>query len=236
MESLISAALVFLAIHFLIAGTRLRDVIVGAIGERAYLGVFSAASIAAIIWLVRAYNLASASSENHVLYDLGPAVRDSGILVVPLAFFLAVQGLLLPNPTAVMQEATATKEGAVQGVLRITRHPFLWGVVIWAGFHTAASGDLASVILFGTFAILAFFGTFSIDAKRRRKLGQGWNAYAGATSNFPFAAVIARGKPLKLAEDFGWRFWVALGLLALALSFHAPLFGVSPFPAGWTPF
>jgi hypothetical protein len=33
MGMLITAAVAFLAIHFLIAGTRLRDVITGAIGE-----------------------------------------------------------------------------------------------------------------------------------------------------------------------------------------------------------
>ena len=163
MAMLIAAAAVFLGIHLLIAGTPVRDAITGVIGERPYLGLFSLASIAAIAWLVMAYNAASAipgSAADPTLYQLGPGVHDLGILVVALAFFLGVQGLLLPNPTSVQQEAAAAKAGTVQGVLRITRHPFLWGAALWAAFHTAANGDEASVVFFGAFFLLALFGTF----------------------------------------------------------------------------
>src|SRR5664280_2292421 len=51
MGMLIAAAIVFLAIHFLVSGTRLRDAITGAIGERPYMGLFALASLAAIVWL-----------------------------------------------------------------------------------------------------------------------------------------------------------------------------------------
>ena len=235
MAMLIAAAAVFLVIHLLISGTRVRDAITGAIGGRAYLGLFSLASIAIIIWLVMSYNAAQASADNPGLYDLGRGVRDLGIPVLALAFLLGVQGLLMPNPTSVQQEGAAAKEGVVKGVLRITRHPFLWGVILWSGFHVAANGDLASVIFFGTFFVLALFGTFSIDAKRRRNLGDAWNAFAAKTSNIPFAAVIAGRNRLKMAESFGWRFWAALILFLAFLFLHHRIFSVSPFPGGWTP-
>jgi uncharacterized membrane protein len=48
---LILAALVWLALHFLIAGTRLRGVIVRTIGEGAFRGAFSVLSIIVLIWL-----------------------------------------------------------------------------------------------------------------------------------------------------------------------------------------
>src|SRR5262249_28673680 len=134
MTMLVAAAAAFLAIHLLISGTRLRDALIGAIGERPYLGLGSLASLGIIIWLVMAYNVAEASPDNRVLYDLGH-VRDLGIPIVALAFLLGVQGLLIRNPTAVQQEGAAAQEGSVQGVLRITRHPFLWGVALWSGFH-----------------------------------------------------------------------------------------------------
>jgi len=234
MNMLIAAGAVFLGIHLFIAGTRIRDGLVRAVGERAYMGLFSLLSLGAIVWLAMAYNAAQASPGNPVLYDLGH-VRDLGIAVVALAFFLGVQGLLMPNPTSIGQEAAAAKEDTVKGVLRITRHPFLWGVVLWSGFHLAANGDEASTIFFSTFLLLAFFGTFSIDAKRKRKMGQAWNAFASKTSNIPFAAVLFKGAKLKLAEDFGWRFWVALILFLAVLFFHARIIGVSPFPNGWAP-
>jgi uncharacterized membrane protein len=236
MSNLIAAALVFLSIHLFVSGTRLRDAITKAIGERPYLGLFALASLIVIVWLVSAYNAASASAENRVLYDLGIGVRHLAIPVVALAFLLGVQGLLTPNPTSVQQENTAASEGTVKGVLRITRHPFLWGVMIWSAFHTAANGDLASVIFFGTFFVNALLGTFLIDAKRKRKLGRVWDSFAYKTSNLPFAAALSGRNKLKIGESFGERFWVALATFLIVLFVHAWLFGASPFPNGWVPF
>ncbi len=236
MSNLIAAALVFLGIHVVISGTRLRDAITGAIGERPYLGLFSLASLAVIVWLVSAYNAASASADNRVLYDLGMGVRDLGFPVMALAFLLGVQGLLAPNPTTIMQEKTAASEGTVKGVLRITRHPFLWGVMIWSAFHVAANGDLASVIFFGMFFVVALSGTFLIDAKRKRKLGPVWDSFASMTSNVPFAATLSGRNQLRIGESFGGRFWTAAMMFVVMLFAHAWLFGASPFPNGWVPF
>jgi uncharacterized membrane protein len=233
MSMLIAAAAAFLAIHLLVSGTRLRDGIAAAIGEGPYLGVFSLASLAILVWLVIAYNHAQRDNDP-LLYNAGNGVRHLGIPVIALAFLLGVQGLLLRNPTSVGM-GTATDTSGVRGVLRITRHPFLWGVALWSGFHLLANGDEASVIFFGTFFVLALTGAALIDAKRRRKLGASWNAFAQATSNVPFAAAIAGRNRIKFGELFGWRFWVAALLFTAILFFHPRLFGVSPFPDGWVP-
>jgi uncharacterized membrane protein len=235
MQMLIAAAAVFLAIHLFVAGTRLRDVITRGIGERAYLALFSLASLGVIVWLAMAYNVARASGDNRALFNLGRGVHDMGILIVALAFLVGVQGMMAPNPTSVQQESAAAKEGTIKGVLRITRHPFLWSVVLWSGFHLAANGNLASVIFFGSFFVLALFGTFSIDAKRRRKLGAAWDAFAAKTSNIPFGAVVTGRNTLNIRESFGWRFWVALITFIAVLFAHVHIFGVSPLPGGVTP-
>jgi uncharacterized membrane protein len=234
MSMLITAAAIFLAIHLLVSGTRLRDAIAAAIGEGPYLGLFSLASLAILVWLVIAYNHAQ-RGDDPLLYDLGEGVRHLGIPVVALAFLLGVQGLFLRNPTRVGMSGAATAGSGIEGVLRITRHPFLWGVAIWSGFHLLANGDEASVILFGTFFVLALLGTISIDAKRQRKLGPAWDAFVNATSNVPFAAVIAGRNRIRFAELFGWRFWVAAVLFVAILFLHHRLFGLSPFPGGWAP-
>lgn len=235
MTMLWAAAAVFLGIHVLISGTRLRDAITGAIGENAYMGLFSVASLGAIVWLVIAYNHANGGVDDRVLYNLGVGIKHLAIPVVALAFFLGVQGLLAPNPTSVRQEGAVTKEGTIHGVVRITRHPFLWGVALWSGFHVAANGNLASVIFFGTFLVLSLVGTFSIDAKRKRKLGDAWKDFARKTSNIPFGAAL-RGHPLRLGESIGWRFGVALVVFLAVLFSHAHWFHVSPFPNGWVPY
>jgi uncharacterized membrane protein len=235
MSMLIVAAAVFLAIHLLVAGTRARDGLVSALGENAYLGLFSLVSAGVIVWMVVAYNAAQASGNSRVLYDLGRGVRDLGIPILAIAFLLAVPGLLTPNPTTVRQEHAAQKAGAVRGVLRITRHPFLWGVAIWAAFHVAVNGDQASVFFFGTFLVLALLGTVSIDAKRRRKLGVGWTDFASKTSNVPFGAILSGRTSFSAKEYFDWRFLLALIVFIALLFAHAALFGVSAFPGGWVP-
>jgi uncharacterized membrane protein len=231
MTMLIAAAAVFLAIHLLIAGTKVRDAITGAIGEGPYLGLFSLASLGAIVWLAMSYGAAQ-RGDNPLLYDLGPAVKHLGIPVIALAFLLGIQGLFTPNPTSLRQEGAAAKPDTIKGVLRITRHPFLWGVAIWSAFHLSANGDEASVIFFGSFFVLSILGTFSIDAKRRRKMGEAWAAFAAKTSNIPFGAVVTGRNSLNLGESFGWRFWVAALLFVVVLFAHAHVFGVSPFPGG----
>lgn len=233
MTMLIGAAVFFLALHLLVAGTRLRDAIVRVIGEQPYLGAFSLASLCGIVWLAISYNNATEAGSD-VLWDLGPGVRHLGTIVVGVAILFVVSGLLTPNPTAVRQEAAAAREAT--GILRITRHPFLWGAALWAAFHLAANGDAASVIFFGTFLVLAVMGTFSIDAKRARKMTAGWIEFAGRTSNVPFVAIAAGRNSLKVGELLTYRQAVAVAVYLILLFAHAWLFSASPFPGGWVPF
>ncbi|HEY4123563.1 MAG TPA: NnrU family protein [Rhizomicrobium sp.] len=236
MDMLFAAAAVFLAIHFLVSGTRVRDAIVSVIGEGPYMGLFSLASLAAIFWLVISYNDAQAGSDNARLYDLGVGVKHLAMPVVLLAFLIGVPGLFTPNPTSIRQEGVATKPDAVKGIVAVTRHPFLWGVVLWSAMHLALNGDQASVVLFGTFFVLALLGPLSIDAKRKRKMGAAWDGFAARTSNVPFAAVLSGRAKLKWGEILDWRMAVAVLLFVVVLFGHASVIGVSPFPSGWHPF
>ena len=233
MANLIAAALVFLGIHLVISGTQIRDAFVRAMGERPYMGLFSLLSLGVIVWMVMAFNRAGAlpgGAADPLLYDLGRTAHDAAIPVVAIAFLIGVPGLLTPNPTSVNSEALAAKSDTVKGVLRITRHPFLWGVALWSADHLSTNGDLAGAIFFGTFLLLSLFGTASIDAKRRRKLGPAWEGFAAQTSNVPFAAILSGRNNFRAGEYFDWRFAVAALLFVAILFGHARMFGVSPFP------
>jgi uncharacterized membrane protein len=54
------------------------------------------------------------------------------ILMLP-ACLLVVIGLTTPNPTSIAQEGRVGQPP--QGIVRITRHPFLTGVALWALVH-----------------------------------------------------------------------------------------------------
>ena len=98
MTLLIAAVVTFLAIHFLISGTTLRDRITGVIGEGPYMGLFSLASVAALVWMVVAFGQARSSPQNLSFWGIGHANRDPAIVLVLLAFLLAawLGWLLLP--------------------------------------------------------------------------------------------------------------------------------------------
>jgi uncharacterized membrane protein len=52
MCNLLAASAFFLAIHFLVSGTRLRDALVARLGERPYRGAFSVASFIGLAWMI----------------------------------------------------------------------------------------------------------------------------------------------------------------------------------------
>ncbi len=236
MTSLYAAASFFAGIHLLVAGTFLRGFLAGIIGERGFMAAFSLMSLGGIVWLVIAYNAAFAADVSAPLWDFGPGVRHLGTVVIFIAVLLVYFALTTPSPTMAGAESLAARPDSVRGILRITRHPMLWGISLWAAFHMAANGDLPSVVFFGTFFVVAFFGTFSIDAKRRRRLGKDWEVFAKATSNVPFGAILSRRTSLSLKEIGIARLAGATATYAIFLFVHHYLFSASPFPGGYVPF
>jgi uncharacterized membrane protein len=229
MTSLVPAAAFFVLLHVVVAGTRLRDAIIRRVGQGAYLGLFSLASVAGVVWLARAYSAAYASG-NVMLWSTGGWTKHAAAPVMIGALLLAVPGLLSPNPTAVRGEAILKRAPEPSGIHRVTRHPFLWGVAIWAAFHLLANGDRASVLLFSSFLVVSLLGTRSIDRKRARALGSTWERYRSATSNVPFGAALAGRTRLSFREIGWWRPVAALVVFAVLVSLHPMLFGAYPLP------
>lgn len=224
MTSLALAALTFTGLHLFVSGTRLRDVLIARLGERPYRGLFSLASAVALGWLIVAYG-----DVRVVVPTPLPELRWLATALVFVAFVLVTLGLLTPGPTLVGAEKLLQREDNVHGVHRITRHPFLWGVALWAAVHLLFNPETAGLLFFGTFLVVAFAGTFSIDAKRARLYGEGWARYAAKTSNLPFAAIAQGRNRLALGE-------IGVGKLAAAalafgafVFFHARFFGVAPY-------
>jgi len=188
MPSLIAACAFFLLIHLGVSGTRVRDRLVARLGEGPYRGAFSLASLAGIVWLTYAYRRAPTVE----LWGLLLGLRPAASVVVFVGVLLVVLGLSSPNPTSVGMEGTLGRgSDAARGITRITRHPFLWGIALWALAHAVVNGDFASLALFGSLLLLSLAGTASIDAKLRRQRGDQWQQFAARTSAVPFAAIVA---------------------------------------------
>ena len=230
MLNLLAAALFFVLLHLLVSGTRLRDAVTGRIGQGPYMGLFSLASVAGLAWLGLAYAQGRSAPWAGDYWALTPITRQLQIGLQLAAMLLIVPGLTTPNPTSVRQESALDRPDVIKGMLRITRHPFLWGVAIWAAGHLLVNGDRASIVLFGAMLLLALFGTSSIDAKRKRALGAAWDSFAAQTSNVPFAAILGGKQKLSLGEIGAWRIALAVVIWAALAWGHPYLFGVRALP------
>lgn len=192
MTNLALATAAFLATHF-VTSTPLRPKLVEAIGEWPYRGIYSLVALATLVWMIWAYATAP-----HTHLWTGP--RTPPYVVMPLAFVLLACGYWR-NPTMVGAERLLKSDDPARGVIRITRHPVMWAVMLWAASHIWARGDLKSVVFFGGFLVLAGLGTVLIDSRKRSN--PDWPRFAALTSNIPFLAIV-QGRNRIAWREIGW--------------------------------
>jgi uncharacterized membrane protein len=219
----------FVLIHVGISATGLRARLVKAIGEGPYRAVFALASLALIVWLVHGYRemrfVDLHDPLNEPLWSPPDWLRWPAYVLVSLGLISIVVGVFTPGPTLAGYEkkGLAAAEPA-RGILRITRHPFLWGVALWAAGHLLVNGERFAVMLFGALGLMVLFGTRSIDRKGRARDPEGWARFEQASSNVPFAAIAQGRNSLKFGE-MGWRLLVGLAVVVLLAWAHPMLFG-----------
>lgn len=172
MAELLLATTVFLATHALAAVRPWRAALVNRLGRRTSLILFSAVSLGLVVWLGAAY----ADADYIELWPYEPKLKWLALSVMPVACVLIVAGLSSRNPFSLGAGADGF-DPARPGIVRLTRHPAVWGLTIWALVHIPINGDAASLILFGLLAGLGLAGPLSLDAKRSRAMGEdAWTA------------------------------------------------------------
>jgi len=221
MTQLALASAAFLATHF-VSSTPLREALVRRAGEKAYLALYSLVAFVTLGWMVWAYR----STAPQLLW---PGLKLVPAIVMPFALLLLAAGTLGKNPTAVGQGRLLHGDDAARGVLRVTRHPVMWAIMLWAFAHLLARGTLSGAIFLGSLLALAALGTRAIDARKARTLGDDWRRFAARTSNIPFVA-IAQGRNRFAPGEIGLvRTAFALILYGGLLVSHAWLFGLRPY-------
>ena len=209
MTNLLIATLAFLATHF-VTSTPLRPVLVNKMGEWPYRGVYSLVALITLGWMIWAY--AAAPPE-----PLWGGARQIAFVLMPIAFILIACGYWR-NPTMVGADKLLKSEDPARGMIRITRHPIMWGIMLWAAAHIVARGDLKSLVFFGSFLLLAALGTLAMDA--RKKTNPDWPRFAAVTSHVPFVA-IAQGRNRLVWGEIGWlRPAIGLAVFFAVLLFH----------------
>ena len=183
---LILGLAIFVGVHsvrMLAPGYRNMQIAANAGRWRALYSLASIVGVVLIVWGWALYR-----PEAPELYSPPDWSRHVAAALVPLAFIFLF--------------AAYSVAGRIKATLK---HPFLTAVILWAVAHLIANGDLASVILFGSF--LAYATVNRIAVRTRPNPNPAFVSYRG-----DLIAVVA-------------------GVAATALFFfwlHALLFGVSP--------
>ncbi len=152
MALLVVGIVLFLGIHLIrVVVPGFRQSMVERLGQPAWRGLYSIASIATLVLLV--YGFGAARYETTVLYSPPVWMAHITLTLMLLALICLVASLLPAGHIA-------TK----------TKHPMVLSVKIWAFAHLLANGDSASVLLFAAF--LAWGVVMRIALKRRERAGE----------------------------------------------------------------
>lgn len=201
MWQVLFAGVLFVGAHLGVSSTPLRAKLVSVVGERGYLGLYSLLAVGTIWYLVWLYGEVP---RHDYLWLPDPALYWVPKLLMPIAFIFMLGGFMVKNPTAVGMEGVLAdpeqRDKSISGLLRITRHPFQWSVVLWAGSHIVANGDTVSIVFFASFLVLSLAGTVLIDRKKAAAIGADWEPFAAATSNVPFGAIVTGRNRLVVGE------------------------------------
>jgi uncharacterized membrane protein len=189
------------------------------LGPGGFTLAYSALSLGVLAWLIGA----AGRAPTVILWDWAPWQNHVVLAaMVPVCLLLGL-ALGRPNPFSFGGARNAAFDPARAGIVRLTRHPLLLALAIWAAAHLAPNGDLAHVLLFGTFAAFAVVGGRLVDRRKARVLGaEGARLYLLSREAPVLAAFAGRETGLRLALGG----FLYLGLLWL----HPVLFGVSPVP------
>jgi uncharacterized membrane protein len=219
------AFLVFMVAHRIPTAPPVKARLVAAVGARGFTIGYSLLSTLLLIWLIVAANTAPVVT----LWDQAPWQRWLVNLAMPVALALAVFGIGVPNPLS-FGGRKAGFDPQHPGIAGAVRHPLLWALAIWSGAHLLANGDLAHVLLFGSFTAFSLFGMWMIDRRNRRALGSpAWTALAQNTSSLPLSALVS-GRWHPQSGPKLWRVGLVLLVWAALFYLHAPVIGVMPNP------
>ena len=212
---LIAANVAFVGTHFAMSHP-LRAPMVRVLKEGGFSAVYSLVSAATLVWVYLAYKSAPVA-------DLGGSGEfgwiAATILTLPALVLLA--GSLAGNPAMPMPGAEKQARAEPKGVFRVTRHPMMWAIGIWAFSHIVLWNSWRSVITALAMGILALIGAHLQDRKKEALMGDAWAEWEGRTSYWPnWGAIFTAGV-------IYWAIGIALWLLLSWV--HMPLGGM---PAG----
>jgi len=181
MSWLIAGLALFFGVHVFSSMRSARGRLIAILGEGPYKGSYALLSLAGFGLIVAGM----AKAPFIELWDPPTWGRYAALWLMPVALVLIAAAYIPGN------------------LKRFTAHPMLWGITLWALVHLLVNGDLAALLLFGTFGLYALYAMW-VQNRRGIRPGNTRRAIAG---------------------DIGA---LVTGLIAyvLLLKYHGDLFGV----------
>ncbi|MBB4302234.1 putative membrane protein [Rhodobium orientis] len=150
MTMLIIGLMAFLGVHLVPSMPSLKARLTGTLGANGYRAVHAVIALIGLVLIVWGFGEARAAGAP-VLYDPPLFLRHLVHLLMLPVFILLI---------------SAYAHGRIT---RAVRHPMVLAVKLWAFAHLLVNGDLASVVLFGSF--LAWGVIARISLARRERAG-----------------------------------------------------------------
>jgi uncharacterized membrane protein len=177
--TLIAANIAFVGTHFAMSHP-LRAPMVKALGAGGFQIAYSLVSFATLGWVYFAF-IAAPPADLLGSGDIGWIIATA--LTWPAMVLLAgsfVGNPALPTP---MAEAQARAEPA--GVFRVTRHPMMWAIGLWAASHIVLFWSTRTMVTALAMGVLALVGAKLQDAKKEQLMGDAWARWERKTSYWP---------------------------------------------------
>ncbi len=162
LSHLLVATFSFVVSHFVMSGA-LRSLLMTRLGEQVFLLVYSFVSLGTLAWAIVVFDRTPS----------GPGLWD-GMHPLPWAIAsvltIAAMAFLLPsfsrNPALPGKNAAGLGTVIPSGVFKITRHPMMWGIALWALGHIIAAPTARSFILMTGMIVLALVGSHLQDKRK----------------------------------------------------------------------
>ena len=213
----------FVVTHLLMSHGAIRESLVAKLGQWPFRGLYSLVSFltlgpAAVLWWQNRHL-------GPVLWELNPWVeRGIALVLMLIAIELIVLMLANPSPASMMPGSNEPR-----GILRVTRHPMNMGIALFGLAHLLSNGTLGDVAFFGSFFVLGVVGPYHMDARLKKKRGEGFAEFCRQTSVIPFVAIL-RGRTRFRADEISFPlFLIGVVLYVVLVIFHGRFFGSDIF-------
>jgi uncharacterized membrane protein len=177
--TLAAANAAFVGSHFAMSHP-LRRPMVTALGAGGFQIVYSLVSFAALGWVYLAF-IAAPPADLTGSGEIGWIIAT--LLTWPAMVLLA--GSLIGNPALPTPLAEQQARAEPKGVFRVTRHPMMWAIGLWAASHLILFWSTRTMITAAAMGFLALVGARLQDGKKAALMGEAWGEWSRKTSWWP---------------------------------------------------